>query len=33
MPRYIKKSLKKAGSAPGTLVHVGEKDPTQLPYR
>jgi magnesium transporter len=25
MPRFIKKSLKKAGSAPGTLVHVGDK--------
>lgn len=24
MPRFIKKSRKKAGSAPGTLVHVGE---------
>ncbi|MGD8847169.1 MAG: magnesium/cobalt transporter CorA [Desulfobacteraceae bacterium] len=25
MPRFIKKSNKKAGSAPGTLVHVGEQ--------
>ena len=25
MPRLIKKSLKKAGSPPGTLVHVGER--------
>ncbi len=25
MPRFIRKSTKKAGSAPGTLIHVGEQ--------
>jgi magnesium transporter len=32
MPRFIRKSLKSAGSPPGTLVHVGEKktDETRL---
>jgi magnesium transporter len=25
MPRFTRKSSKKAGSSPGTLVHVGEK--------
>ena len=32
MPRFLKKSLKKAGSSPGTLVHVGERktDETRL---
>lgn len=25
MPRFVKKSRKKAGSAPGTLVHIGEQ--------
>jgi magnesium transporter len=32
MPRFIKKSMQKAGSSPGTLVHVGERktDETRL---
>ena len=25
MPRFIKKTSKKAGLSPGTLVHIGEK--------
>ena len=25
MPKFIKKTSKKAGSAPGTLIHIGEK--------
>jgi len=25
MPRFIKRQLKKAGSSPGSLVHIGEQ--------
>ena len=31
MPRFIKKSSKKAGSSPGTLIHVGERK-TERPH-